>query len=98
MADKIPCVYIMASRSRVIYIGVTSNLGARVWQHKNRTNPNSFATRYHCNRLVWFEEFSRIDDAIAFEKYLKGKVRSKKIELIERDNPDWLDLSESWEM
>ena len=98
MLNKTPCVYMMASLSRVIYIGVTSNLGVRVWQHKNKTNPNSFATRYHCTRLVWYEEFSRMDDAIAFEKALKGKVRRKKIDLIERNNPDWRDLSASWEI
>lgn len=97
MQQKVPCVYIMASRSGVIYIGVTSDLGGRVWQHKNADKPGSFTDRYHCNRLVWFEEFSRMDDAITYEKYLKGKKRAFKVGLIERSNPDWKDLAESWE-
>lgn len=94
--QKNPCVYLMASRSRVLYIGVTSDLPKRIWQHKHAEKTGSFTQRYHCTHLVWFEEFSRMDDAIAFEKYLKGKVRKYKVALIEDTNPDRDDLSESW--
>lgn len=96
MPDRNPCVYMMASRSGVLYIGVTSTLWQRVWEHKSRKHPDSFTARYHCTRLVWYGEFARMDDAIGYEKYLKGKKRAFKIALIEETNASWDDLAESW--
>ena len=88
-------VYIIASKSRVIYTGVTSDLERRTWQHKHRQIPG-FATRYHCTRLVLIEEFPDIEQAISREKVIKGWLRSKKLALIEMTNPDWTDLAENW--
>lgn len=96
MRDKQPMVYIMASPSRTIYTGVTSDLYTRVWQHKYHENPDSFTARYNCNKLVYFEECAHMDDAIAEEKRIKGKSRAYKIELIEKTNPRWNDLAWSW--
>jgi len=85
--------YIMASASRVIYIGVTSGLEKRVSQHKEKA-VEGFTKKYNCTRLVWFEHFRDVRDAIACEKRLKGLLRAKKIALIEKENPQWKDLSE----
>ena len=90
-------VYIMASGKRcTIYTGVTSDIAARVAEHKSRANPKSFTARYGCNRLVYLERFGLITDAIAREKQLKRWKRQWKIELIETDNPDWADLPIDW--
>jgi putative endonuclease len=87
-------VYIMASRSRVLYTGVTNDLGRRVHEHK-RSLTLGFTSRYHITRLVYFEEFGDVRDAIAGEKQLKGWVRSRKVRLIEQKNPTWEDLAEA---
>ncbi|HTS19925.1 MAG TPA: GIY-YIG nuclease family protein [Verrucomicrobiae bacterium] len=87
--------YIMASVSRVIYVGVTRDLGRRVWEHRHKRN-QGFTKRYNCTKLVWFEEFREIRDAIACEKRIKGLLRAKKMALIEGSNPYWKDLSERW--
>ncbi len=86
-------VYILASKSGVIYIGVTSRLDARFLQHKMRLIAG-FSSKYHADRLVYFERFEDIRVAIAREKQLKGWIRAKKIALIESTNPSWRDLSE----
>jgi predicted GIY-YIG superfamily endonuclease len=87
-----PCVYILANRRQgTPYTGVTSNLGARIFQHREGLTPG-FASRYGCNRLVFYERYERMDEAIAREKQIKGGSRSKKIALIEATNPDWKDL------
>ncbi|GBC95141.1 hypothetical protein HRbin16_00928 [bacterium HR16] len=88
-------VYILASRSRVLYTGVTSDLCRRVAEHKSKQVPG-FTKRYNVNRLVHYEEYSRVSDAIAREKQIKGWLRSKKVALIEEHNPQWADLSEGW--
>ena len=85
----------MASRSGVLYVGVTNDLERRVWEHKHPSGP-SYTQKYRVNRLVYFEETSRIDDAIAREKQLKGWLRVKKLELIKAGNPTMRDLSETW--
>jgi len=89
---RAPCVYILASRRQgTLYTGVTSNLAQRVFQHREGLTPG-FATRYGCNRLVFYESYERIVDAIAPEKQIKGGSRAKKIALIEAMNPEWKDL------
>lgn len=85
-------MYIVASLSRTIYIGVTNDLRRRVYEHKMKETPGFTAT-YNVNRLVWFEEFGDPASAIAREKQLKGWRREKKIRLIEATNPGWDDLS-----
>ena|SRR5665213_615100 len=87
--------YVVASRSHVLYIGITSNLKQRVWEHRTGTYPG-FTSKYRCHRLVWFESYVSVGLAIAREKQLKNWSRSKKITLIERENPTWADLSEEW--
>jgi putative endonuclease len=88
-------VYIAASRTRVLYVGVTSNLEGRIAQHRNKTFAG-FTAHYNCNRLVWFACYGEVRRAIAREKQLKGWTRAKKIALIEKMNPTWIDLSEDW--
>jgi len=88
-------VYIMVSRSRVLYVGVTRDLTGRVSEHKQKLVPG-FTARYNVNRLVYYEDFRDIRAAIAREKQIKGWLRSKKIALIESMNPTWQDLSEGW--
>jgi putative endonuclease len=83
--------YILASRSRRLYIGVTNNLLRRLHQH--RTEPSGFCARYRTVRLVYFESASSPRDAIAREKQLKGWRREKKVALIEEWNAGWLDLA-----
>ena len=87
--------YIVASKSRTIYIGVTSNLLQRIFQHKQKTFPG-FTAKYNCTRLVWFERYSTMKDALYREKELKGWLRAKKLALISEKNPTWEDLSEPW--
>jgi putative endonuclease len=92
---RIYFVYVLSSHSRTLYIGVTSNLERRVYQHKNKTVPG-FTARYSVNQLVHIEDYSAVWDAIARERQLKRWSRAKKIELIERDTPGWHDLSAGW--
>ena len=89
-----PAVYIMASkRNGTIYVGVTSNLIQRVWQHREGV-ADGFTKRYGCKSLVWYELHSTMEYAILREKQLKGGSRAKKLALIEADNPRWRDLFE----
>jgi len=88
-------VYIMASRSHNLYIGVTNDIGRRVREHKSHTF-EGFTARYNVDRLVWYKIYGDVRDAIAREKQLKGWIRAKKIRLIEALNPTWQDLSEEW--
>jgi putative endonuclease len=89
------CTYIMASRTHTLYIGVTSDLHKRIFQHKWREH-EGFTARYNCDRLVWIERHQDVHAAIAREKELKGWRRSKKIALIEASNSTWEDLSRNW--
>lgn len=89
---KQPCVYILASqRNGTLYIGVTADLLARLHQH--RAGTDGFTGRYQIARLVHYEFFADMPAAIAREKQLKRWHREWKINLIERDNPDWVDLA-----
>ena len=95
MPDREYYTYIMASRSRTLYVGVTGDLHKRVFQHKWKEH-NGFTARYNCDRLVWFERHQEISIAIAREKELKDWRRSLKTALIESLNPTWIDLSRDW--
>jgi putative endonuclease len=88
-------VYIMASRSRVLYTGVTNDLVRRVDEHKRGLIPG-FASKYRVTRLVYVEEFPDVHDAIAREKEIKGWVRARKVRLIEDHNPTWEDRADLW--
>jgi putative endonuclease len=87
--------YMVASRSHTLYVGVTGNLNKRIFEHKWKEH-NGFTAQYNCDRLVWFESYQDAAAAIAREKQLKGWRRQKKIALIERMNPAWVDLSKDW--
>jgi putative endonuclease len=95
MKERVYFTYILASRSRTLYVGVTGDLPKRVFQHKQKTHAG-FTARYNCSRLVWFERFSEVSEAIRREKEIKGWIRARKIALIECSNPTWEDLSEDW--
>lgn len=88
-------VYILASKSRILYTGVTRNLECRVLQHKRKQIPG-FTQQYNINRLVYFENCSDIRAAIRREKQIKGWLRAKKVALVLTSNPCWRDLSEDW--
>lgn len=88
-------VYMLASRARTLYIGITSDLQRRLWQHSAKCF-EGFSSRYHCNRLIWFERFADPLTAIAREKQLKRWRREKKETLIAISNPTWQDLSQHW--
>jgi len=91
MERKEPCVYILASqRNGTLYVGVTSNLVKRVWEHKHDLLPG-FTSRYGVHRLVWFERHETMLGAIEREKAIKNWRRQWKLALIEKDNPGWLD-------
>jgi putative endonuclease len=88
-------VYIMSSHSRCLYVGVTSDLHGRVWEHKNGVY-EGFSKKYKTHFLVYQEFFHDIESAIAREKQLKGWTRARKIGLIEKMNRDWEDLTPSF--
>ncbi len=86
-------IYILASESGTLYIGVTNNLIRRIYEHKNNL-VEGFSNKYLCHKLVHFEEYSDIKDALNREKQLKNWRRSKKQNLISKNNPKWEDLYE----
>ena len=86
----------LANKWKVLYVGVTNNLMRRVYEHKTKFNPDSFTAKYSIHRLVYFEETNDIREAIRREKRLKFYKRQWKVDLIEKDNPNWKDLAEEW--
>jgi putative endonuclease len=88
-------VYVLASRTRVLYVGVTSDLAKRIWEHKHKAIPG-FTARYNVHQLVLVEETADALAAIAREKQIKGWLRAKKVALIEAKYPEWRVLSEGW--
>jgi len=90
--EKLPAVYILASqRNGTLYVGVTSNLVKRVWEHKN-DQVEGFSRRYGVHMLVYYEILDAMDAAITREKQIKAGSRAKKLRLIESMNPEWNDL------
>ena len=88
-------IYILTNRANgVLYIGVTSDLYSRIAEHKAHLDPSGFTSRYNLDKLVHYEGFDSIEEAIAREKQLKAGSRRKKIALIEGTNPQWRDLHE----
>jgi putative endonuclease len=95
MTIKQPAVYILASKKNgTLYIGVTSDLAKRIWEHKNNL-VEGFTKRYTVHNLVWYEMHDNMDAAIEREKNMKEWQRDWKIKLIEKDNPNWNDLYNS---
>ena len=93
--DKAYYVYITASRTKVLYTGVTSDLTGRIIQHKDK-RLNGFTKKYNVSGLVWYNETNDIQTALEWEKKIKGWSRKKKIDMIEKNNPQWQDLSAAW--
>jgi putative endonuclease len=90
--SKLPCVYLLASkRNGTLYIGVTSDLVKRVWEHKNHV-VDGFTKQHGVDQLVWYEVHETMESAIQREKALKEWQREWKLKLIEENNPDWNDL------
>ena len=89
-------VSIMTNGSQTLYTGVTNNLQRRIYEHQHHLVAG-FTSKYQITRLVYFEETSDVNAALAREKHLKGWVRARKLALIESSNPDWRDLSEEWQ-
>lgn len=85
-------VYILTNKSYTLYTGVTNDLNRRTLEHQLKERKNSFTAKYNINKLVYFEEFSNPEDAIAAEKKVKGWTRKKKIALIKSANPEFKDL------
>ena len=93
---KTSYVYFMTNKNNTtLYVGVTGHLIKRVFEHKNGTF-KGFTTKYNCNKLVYFEEYTSINEAIVREKQIKKGNRKRKEDLINRENPDWNDLSDGW--
>ena len=93
---KQSAVYFMTNKNNsALYIGVTTNLVKRVYQHKTKTY-KGFTSKYNCNKLVYFEVFFDINEAIAREKQLKNGNRKRKNDLVHNENPEWNDLSDGW--
>jgi len=90
------CAYIMTNKHHTtLYTGVTADLFSRIVEHKEKSYPKSFTARYNLSKLVFYESFSSIEEAIDREKQIKGGSRQKKIDLINHMNPEWTDL---WEV
>ena len=89
--DKIFHVYLLASESGALYVGVTSNLKTRIYQHREKLAPG-FTNRYNVSKLVYYEVGRDISGVISREKQIKAGSRQKKIDLINRFNPEWCDL------
>jgi putative endonuclease len=85
-------VYILASTSGVLYVGMTNDLERRLREHRTKRVPG-FSAKYNCDRLVWYELFANVNEAIACEKRIKGWRREKKLALIAEKNPSMTDLS-----
>ena len=87
-------IYILTNkRHTVLYVGVTKNLVRRLWEHRSKSDESSFTARYNVFELIYYEEYHSIVEAIAREKFIKGKSRKWKEALIQRMNPEWLDLT-----
>jgi putative endonuclease len=85
----------MSNKSGTLYTGITNDLERRVYQHKNKLI-EGFTRRYNITQLVYFASSDDVSAAIAREKQIKGMLRSKKLEIIKTQNPEWKDLSEDW--
>jgi len=88
-------VYIIGNSKPVLYIGVTSDIKKRIWQHKNK-EVEGFSSKYNLNKVLFFEEFVNIEDAISSEKSMKNWKREWKLNLIRKDNPSFNDLAKDW--
>ncbi|GHB04488.1 excinuclease ABC subunit C [Algimonas arctica] len=91
-------LYIMANhKTGTLYVGSTTDIQSRVFEHKSKANPNSFTAKYDCDRLVYLEHYDDIGEARARERAVKRYKRQWKIEMIEAKNPEWQDIPLQWD-
>ena len=88
-------VYLLTNNSKALYVGFTGNLKNRIWEHKNKVI-KGFTEKYNIDKIIYFEQSENVYSAIAREKQLKGWTRKKKIELFEKENPEWRDLYDDY--
>ena len=88
-------VYILASRTKTLYVGVTNNMERRAWEHRTGYI-DGFTKKYNIHQLVYYEDYESIRDAISREKQIKAWRREKKVALVESLNPEWDDLADVW--
>ena len=87
-------VYILANKNHTtLYVGMTNDLPTRLWEHRTKQNPAAFTARYNLSKLIYYEEFDTVDEALDRESFIKGKSRTWKAELISSTNKDWRGLS-----
>lgn len=89
-------VYILTNFSKTLYMGITNDLQRRVFEHKNKIDLG-FTSKYNIDKLVYFETFPTPTEAITREKQIKGWIRKRKLELVEKSNSKWQDLSKDWD-
>ena len=94
-AERVYYVYLLASKTRRLYVGMTNDLARRVWEHRSKA-ATGFTSKYNIERLVWYETTGQAVEAVARERQIKSWRRDKKIALVEADNPGWADLSRDW--
>ena len=88
-------VYILTNKHHtVLYVGMTTDLRTRLWEHQKKVNPSSFTARYNVCKPIYYTGFDSEEDALERERFIKGKSRKWKEELIAEMNPDWYDLTE----
>src|SRR5690606_9757809 len=88
-------VYIITNEhDTTLYTGVSNDLPVRLWEHRTKQNPKCFTARYNLHKLVYYEGFELMEEAINREKFIKGKTRKWKLDLINSGNPEWNDLTD----
>lgn len=87
-------VYILTNKiNTVLYVGMTTDVRTRLWEHREKINPKSFTARYNTSKLIYYEPYQSVEEAVERERYIKGKTRKWKADLVATMNPNWNDLT-----
>lgn len=87
-------VYILTNKiNTVLYVGMTTDVRTRLWEHREKINPKSFTARYNTSKLIYYETYQSVEEAVERERYIKGKTRKWKADLVATMNPNWNDLT-----
>ncbi len=87
-------VYILTNKiNTVLYVGMTTDLRTRLWEHREKVNPKSFTARYNVSKLIYYEPYQSVEEAVERERFIKGKTRKWKADLVATMNPNWNDLT-----
>lgn len=87
-------VYILTNKiNTVLYVGMTTDVRTRLWEHREKINPKSFTARYNVSKLIYYEPYQSVEEAVERERYIKGKTRKWKADLVATMNPNWNDLT-----